>query len=262
MSNVAKIEPGQGMSASSVRVNALVPASIADALQLADIMAKASLIPDHLRGKPGDCLLVIMQAQRWGMDAVSVAQCTSVVKGKLCYEGKLVAAALYATGAIDGRLHYEFSGQGDMRTITVTGRPRGTGSDQSVTGKVSDWKTENGNWKKSPDDMLVYRGTRQWARRYAPESLLGVYTPDELETVDEPRTVTARVVTELGAYPDADFDTNLPKWRAAIEVGKRTAEEIIAMVESKGTLTDAQRSQIMACTVTTEGEFIAAGDRE
>ena len=40
------------------RMNALVPNNIGEALQLAEVMAKANLIPDHLRGKPGDCLLI------------------------------------------------------------------------------------------------------------------------------------------------------------------------------------------------------------
>ncbi|GAB3388296.1 recombinase RecT [Lysobacter fragariae] len=230
-------------------MNALVPTSIHDALQLADIMAKASLIPEHLRNKPGDCLLIVMQAQRWGMDAVSVAQCTSVVRGKLCYEGKLVAAALYAMGAIDGRLRYDFSGNGESRKVTVTGRPRGTTVDQSVDGTVADWKTDNGNWKKSPDDMLVYRGTRQWARRYAPEALLGVYTPDELE--EAPQTVDARVVAtipagsaELPPYSDADFNKNLATWGSVIESGRKTAAEIIAMVSAKGVLSEEQKARI------------------
>lgn len=160
---------------------ALVPTNITEAMSLAQIMAKAKLLPDHLRENPGDCLLVVMQAQRWGMDVVSVAQCTSIVKGKLCYEGKLVAAVLYAMGTIEGRLRYTYSGTGQTREITVSGRVRGTGEDVSITGSVASWATDNGNWKKSPDDMLAYRGTRQWARRYAPEALLGIYTPDELE---------------------------------------------------------------------------------
>jgi hypothetical protein len=189
-------------------------------------------------------LLVVMQAQRWGMDALSVAQCTSVVRGKLCYEGKLVAAVLYSMGAVEGRLRYEFSGSGDARKVVVIGRPRGMDIDQSVDGTVKDWHTDNGNWKKSPDDMLVYRGTRQWARRYAPEALLGVYTPDEFE--DAPVTVTAHVIPTAGrtAYPSAEFDANLSKWLAVIESGRKTADDIIAMVESKGTLTDAQKAQI------------------
>lgn len=233
----------------SHNMQALVPRNVPEAVQLAETFAKASLVPEHLRGKPGDCLLVVMQAQRWGMDALSVAQCTSIVRGKLCYEGKLVAAVLYSMGAIEGRLRYEFEGAGQNRRITVTGRPRGMDVDQSVSGTVADWATEIGMWKKSPDDMLVYRGTRQWARRYAPEALLGVYTPDELE--GEPAPVVVSQVSQVSQgrperaeYPAADFEANIQKWRAAILDGKRTADQIIALVESKGTLTEAQREQI------------------
>lgn len=243
-------------------MQALVPRNVPEAVQLAETLAKSDLMPTHLRGKSGDCLLIIMQAQRWGMDALSVAQCTSVVSGKLCYEGKLVAAALYSMGAVDGRLRYEFSGSGSKRSVKVSGRPRGLDQDQTVEGAVEDWATNNGNWKKSPDDMLVYRGTRQWARRYAPEALLGVYTPDEIEETDqrEPVRQVVESVESRHAYPAADFDANLPKWREAIESGKRTASEIIAMVESKGSLTEAQRAQVKACSKPIEGEFIAAGE--
>ncbi|MGL6289924.1 MAG: recombinase RecT [Silanimonas sp.] len=164
----------------------LVPKSVDEAVKLAQIMAKASLVPEHLRGKEGDCLLIVMQAQRWGMDALSVAQCTSVVRGKLCYEGKLVSAALYAMGAVEGRLRYEYSGRGEDRMVKVIGRVRGETTDVFIEGSVKQWATDNQNWKKSPDDMLAYRGTRQWARRHAPESLLGVYTPDELEDEGAP----------------------------------------------------------------------------
>jgi len=238
-------------ASSGARMNALVPNSIADALQLADVMAKASLIPAHLRNKPGDCLLVVMQAQRWGMDAISVAQCTSVVHDKLCYEGKLVAAALYSMGAIEGRLRYEFAGTADARKVTVTGRPRGAGVDQVVEGTVGNWKTSNEQWKKQPDDMLVYRGTRQWARRYAPEALLGVYTPDELD--EAPQTADVRVIAtvpaggaELPEYPAANFEKNLPTWRGLIAAGKKSADALIAMLETKARFTPEQLAAIRA----------------
>lgn len=248
MNQVAPIPQPAAISAGT-RMNALVPTSIHDALQLADVMASANLMPDHLRGKPGDCLLIVMQAQRWGMDAVSVAQCTSVVKGKLCYEGKLVAAALYAMGAIDGRLAYDFSGSGEGRTVIVTGRPRGTGKDQSVEGTVANWKTANDAWKRSPDDMLVYRGTRQWARRYAPEALLGIYTPDEMEDVPNDPTIVATVVkrdekpAELPLYSDQAFEENLPKWRELIAT-KGTADSLIAKLQTKARFTDEQLKKI------------------
>ena len=239
------------------RANALMPTSINEAIQLSEIMAKANLVPEHLRGKSGDCLLIVMQAQRWGMDAVSVAQCTSVVHGRLCYEGKLVAAALYAMGAVEGRLEYDIQGSGQGATILVTGTPRGGSGPQSVRGSVKDWRTfgkdKNGAridnaWDKIPEDMLVYRGTRQWARRYAPEALLGVYTPDEVEPMADVRVVATvqHGDSSPGAYPSEQFDRNLPGWTAAIQQSKRTADQIIAMVESKGALTDEQKKKIRA----------------
>jgi hypothetical protein len=257
--NAVAIQTPSGAMSNSARMNALVPASMAEAMNLAEIMANANLLPDHLRNKPGDCLLVIMQAQRWNMDPVSVAQCTSVVHGKLCYEGKLVAAALYATGALEGRLHYEVAGTGQNASIVVTGSSRGGKGPQTVRGSVKDWRTygkdKQGNridnaWDKMPEDMLVYRGTRQWARLYAPEAMLGVYTPDEL---DEPEQVRATVLsTSPPDYPAADFEKNLSAWQKAIEAGRRSADDIVAMAETKGRLTDDQKARIRAIKVPTE----------
>lgn len=242
---------------STSRNGALVPASMTEAVRLAEIMSKANLLPDHLRNKPGDCLLVVMQAQRWGMDAVSVAQCTSVVHGKLCYEGKLVAAALYATGAVEGRLRYEFDGTGPSRSVRVIGRVRGVDADQEVTGCIKDWRTygkdKQGNrvenaWDKMPDDMLVYRGTRQWARRYAPEAMLGVCTPDEIEDVPAQQVTVTQLddptSAELPTYPDDQFDANAGKWAQVIASGKKTKADVVAMVQTKGELTDDQLAKL------------------
>jgi hypothetical protein len=279
MNQVATL-PVHSPASHASRMNALVPNSIADALQLAEVMAKANLIPEHLRGKAGDCLLIVMQAQRWGMDAVSVAQSTSVVHGKLCYEGKLVAAALYAMGAVEGRLHYEISGSGQNASITVTGTPRGGNGAQTVTGSVKDWRTfgkdKQGNridnaWDKMPEDMLVYRGTRQWARRYTPEALLGVYTPDELEeapAADPPPRVVATVVpqrvAELPAYSEEDFQKNLPTWRGLIAEGKKSADGLIAMLQTKARFTPEQLAAIRASDKKSElnPDFPLEGDQQ
>lgn len=163
--------------------------------QLADVIAKMESAPAHLRGKPNDCFRIVVQAAKWKMDPFAVAECTSLVHGRLCYEGKLVAAVLQAMGAIEDRLHYEITGTGQAASIKVSGRPRGhKGPPLELTGSVKDWRTvgkgKDGQpmknaWDTMPETMLVYRGTRQWARIYAPEALLGVYTPDEFEEVRE-----------------------------------------------------------------------------
>jgi hypothetical protein len=150
--------------------------------KLAGVMAKMGTMPAHLAGKPADCFRIVVQAAKWRMDPFAVAECTSLVHGRMCFEGKLIAAVLQSMGAIDGRLSYEISGKGQGASIVVTGTPKG-GKAQVLRGSVAEWATKhNGSpWATQPETMLVYRGTRQWARLYVPEALLGVYTPDEFE---------------------------------------------------------------------------------
>lgn len=60
---------------------------------------------------------------------------------------------------------------------------------------------------------------------------------------------------ERPPYPAAEFEASLPKWRAAIDSGKKTADDIIAMVSTRGVLSDEQRRLIReAAPAQTEGE--------
>lgn len=211
----------------------LTPSSFERAMQIAELMAKCGTLPQHLQGKPGDCFRIVVQSAKWGMDPFSVGECTALVHGRMCYEGKLVAAVLTSMGAIVGRLSYAFSGVGIGRTVTITGTPRG-GELCTITGTVQDWRTTNKMWDSQPDDMLTYRGTRQWARRYAPEAVLGVYTPDEVETRDvegvvidsappevkPARTRGARAEKVLGIKIETAVATTIP---SADTVAKRNA---------------------------------------
>ena len=178
--------------------NALVPADAQGAFRLAEMMATGKLVPAHLQRSPGDCLMVIEQAMRWGMSPFAVAQCTSVIQGKLMFEGKLVAAALQSSGILEGRMDYQFSGEGDKREIVVSAVLKGETKPKEITLRLADAKTSNGMWTKQPDQQLVYAGTRVWGRRWAPEVMLGVYSPEEMET---PRDTFTGTTIEAKAEP-------------------------------------------------------------
>lgn len=169
----------------------LTPQSFEAAEKIAGLMASCGTMPKHMQNK-GDAFRIVVQAAKWRMDPFAVAECTSLVHGRLCFEGKLVAAVLSSMNAIEGRLSYTFEGEGQAMKITVAGKVRG-GKVETLSGTVALWRTEtwkeeNGQrkkipnqWDKDPQSMLVYRGTRQWARLYTPEAMMGIYTPDEFE---------------------------------------------------------------------------------
>jgi hypothetical protein len=161
-------------------MSALIPTSMDQAMKLAEMMSRGRLVPEHLRN-PSDALMVVEMAMRFGMSPFAVAQATSVIQGKLMLEGKLVAAALNASGILASRLDYIFDGSGPGRSVTVTGVLRGETKERAVSVTLQEAKTSNGMWTKQPDQQLVYAGTRVWARRHAPEVMLGVYAPEEFD---------------------------------------------------------------------------------
>ena len=152
--------------------------------RFADAMASSTVtVPDHLRGKPGDCLAVAMQAVQWGMNPFAVAQKTHVVSGRLGYEAQLVNAVVQASGAIRGSFKYEFAGDGSALACRVGAVLSG---EAEVTWgewlKVADVTTKNSPlWKVNPKQQLGYLQVKNWSRLYCPGAILGVYTPDELE---------------------------------------------------------------------------------
>jgi hypothetical protein len=157
----------------------LVPATLAEAMQLANMMASSKLVPAALRDSPADCLMVIQQAVRWQMDPFAVAQECSVIQGKLMYGGKLVAAVVNSRGGLEERLSFDYAGTGETRTITVSGKVRGEKAARSVSVILRDARTNAAVWKTQPDQQLMYHGSRVWARRHVPELMLGVWSPEE-----------------------------------------------------------------------------------
>lgn len=186
-------------------------------MRIAKIMASSSLVPEHLnmvRGTKAEpinieeaeavanCFLVVNQAVRWKMDPFAVAQHTFVTKGKIGYEGKLIGAVINTRDEIVQRLSYTYSGQKGTttRSVVVTAKIAGDADVKTVEGSVKSWKTDGNNspWSNPEqyDQMLAYRGAREWARRHLPEAILGVWGDDELEQFD--RTIAPAPVIEGG----------------------------------------------------------------
>lgn len=161
----------------------LNPQSMGQVFHFAEIMASGTVTtPKHLQGKPSDCMAVVMQSMRWGMDPFVVAQKTHVVNGNLGYEAQLVNAVLQSSGAIVGRFHYEYHGEGAALQCRVGAIP--AGESEVVWNewlKVSDITTKNSPlWKTNPKQQIGYLQVKNWGRAYAPGAILGVYTTDEL----------------------------------------------------------------------------------
>lgn len=160
------------------------PEAMKSLVTFADMMSKAIVsVPDHLRGKPSDCLAIVMQAAQWGMNPFAVAQKTHVISGRLGYEAQLVNAVLMESRAIVGHPKYEFRGEGQKLECRVGCTLRG--DDVETWGEwycIDQVKTKNSPlWQTNPRQQMAYLQLKYWSRLYAPGPVLGVYTIDELE---------------------------------------------------------------------------------
>ena len=186
--------------------------------RFANLMATArTTVPAHFQGKPGDCLAVVMQATTWGMNPFAVAQKTHLVNGTLGYEAQLVAAVINSSGAVTDRFHFEWFGawekivgkfkEVESRTkkddngnakkfivpaweqrdeqglgVRVWATIRGEPEPRVLELLMTQARTRNSTlWTEDPKQQLAYLAQKRWARLYAPDVILGVYTPDELE---------------------------------------------------------------------------------
>ena len=172
--------------------------------RIAMMMARSSVIPESLRkGKDenakeiwldhevvvANCFRIVNQAVRWGMDPFAVADCASIVHGRLMWEGKLIAAVLDSKLGVN--LEYTFTDEdkpadSQKLGVVVSGKLPDETKIRTIEGTVAAWhkgsKSPWANpaaWKR----QLRYMGAREWARAHKPSVMLGIYTDDEFDNL-------------------------------------------------------------------------------
>ncbi len=136
-----------------------------------------------------------------------------------------------------------------------------------VTELLKECKQNTDQWTNRPARMLRHKATIQCSR-YA-FGLGGIMDEDEGNYMEREVAPVYQQSTESSAsaappeYSEADFAANLPKWRTLIEGGRKTPDQIIATVESKGLLSESQKDAVRNLVpIEVGGEFVDAAVEE
>lgn len=243
-----------------------------DTLRMAEYLSRSDMVPAQYQGKPANVVIAMAMAHRMDADLMMVMQNLYVVHGRPGWSSQFLIACVNSCGKFSA-LQYEFSGEPNTdswacrayATELATGQVVHGPSVSIAMAKAEGWHGKNGSkWKTMPELMLTYRAAAFFVRTKAPEISMGMQTDEEIRdmgdavvvskerTIDEPKKAP-----ELPDYSDADFESNLPAWSKLIASGKKTAEQIIATVESKGRLSNDQKAKLMdvkAAPVTADAE--------
>ncbi|MWF13643.1 RecT family recombinase [Escherichia coli] len=220
------------------------PEGMNQLVRFAELMAQSkATVPAHLAGKPADCLAVTMQAAQWGMNPFAVAQKTHVVNGTLGYEAQLVNAVVSSSSLLATRLNYRWDGdwskvngktdKSPNLTVTVWATLKGESEPRSLTISMAQAGVRNSPlWEQDPRQQLAYLCTKRWGRLHAPDVLLGVYTPDELqETQPRPeRDITPPQATAAGinSLVNKSVKQEAPAEQPQANKDERSPDEILA----------------------------------
>jgi hypothetical protein len=158
------------------------------AMNFARMMAVSSIaVPKHLRGNPGACLAIVIQAIEWKLSPYSVAAKSYSVNDRMAFESQLIQAVILQRAPIKGRLKVEYTGEGAARVCRVWAELKDTGEIVEYYSPPFARITPKNSplWVSDPDQQQFYYSARALCRRHFPDVLLGIYARDELE--DSPR---------------------------------------------------------------------------
>lgn len=260
----------------------------------------SSILNPSIRGSsPQQCfsnlMLVFDLSDRWKLPAMSIAQGIAIVHDKVVYEGKLIAAMLDASLGV--RLHYWWQGTRGQESyrIYVSDRPfaelappDATPAEQVVAidgmlspgvqipgwrivdGSVGEWRTfqkdgrtANPAWTgAATQNQLSYRGAREWARRFEPAQMLGVYGDDEIDAITI--RMEARDVTPAAPGLSAGFARTATPVDAVVEPAEPAADAAQdrqeggqeAQVEAKGPEAPADQAKPQAAKRTAKQQKV------
>jgi len=224
--------------------------SFDDMERMANVLAQSGLFGVKNQTQ---ALALMLVAQAEGEHPMSVAGDYDIIQGKGTRKTHSVLARFQAMG-----------GKVDWHELTHT-RAEATFSHPKGGSLRLDWTIEQAkaagltgkdNWKGYSRAMLRARLIAEGVRAVYPAAIGGWQVPEEAmgPQLDAPPPANkdmgpAEVVPPApppapDVYPDEQFKANLPKWQDVIKAGRKTADQIIAMAETKHPLTDAQKAEI------------------
>lgn len=185
------VMPGRGLS----------PENYASYVTVAQGMCKPTNIwlKSELRDNVAVVIGLLDLAVRSHLSVYLLSMKAYVQKGVLCFESQAFHAL--ARPFLDGGLKGEYLGEGQERQLIIRGRLKGDPYEythqspklkdlhpgyviKEVNGENVKYAKGSPLWDRKPDVQLWYDTTRDWIRLHCPESVLGVYTTDEVEAED------------------------------------------------------------------------------
>lgn len=228
-----------------------IPIPLPDLERMAAAVAKSGLFGMRTVDQ---ALALMLIAQAEGAHPATIAQDYDIIQGRAARKSHSILARFQSAG---GRV--EWHCLTDERAEATFSHPSG-GSlrlDWTIDRAQRAGLAGRDNWRSYQRAMLRSRVIAEGVRAVYPAAIGGLLTVEEaadLPPADVPMTITQSAqpaierAPELPPYPQAKFDSALPKWRERVAAGGNP-EDLIATLRTRYKLTDDQIATIRALAI-------------
>ncbi|WP_052688518.1 hypothetical protein [Xanthomonas albilineans] len=230
----------------------LSPQTFDQALKFADYLAESDLVPKDFKGKPANCLIAMQWGAELGLKPLQALQNIAIINGRPALWGDSVIALVRGSPLCE-----YITESDDGKTATCRVKRRGENEEVREFG-MDDAKTAGllgkaGPWTNYPKRMRQMRARAFALRDVFPDVLRGMPIAEEImdipqtgaAVIDNSRSaIESQAEKQLPLYSETDFTANLPKWWDIIASGKKTADDLIAMLQTRARFTSEQLDEI------------------
>lgn len=176
------------------------PATITEAIQFSEMLAKSQMVPKAYQGKPEDIMVAVQWGFEIGLAPLQALQNISVINGKPSVYGDAAMALVQASEVCEG-VDESIEGEGTPNPVAVCIARRKGRNPVIVRFSVEDAKRaglwgKQGPWTAYPKRMLQMRARGFALRDAFPDVLKGLITAEEaLDYPDEAKPRPAKDIT-------------------------------------------------------------------
>lgn len=191
--------------------SAFEPATISDAIQLAQAVARAQLVPKHFQERPADILVAMLMARQMGIPGIVAVQNGHVINGKF----GLPASMIHGLCEQDPNCEYFVIAEADETHCTVEVKRREWPQARSMTytmemAKRAGYTSKNPNYATNPRNMLIARARSEAARAFFPGRVSGLYSAEELRDIPAEPASDAPALAAIPVAGRLDAIANRP----------------------------------------------------
>jgi hypothetical protein len=180
----------------------IAPRDLAEAKALSTTLAKASLLPEALRGKEADVLMIIMTGAELNLAPMQAIRAIDVIKGRPAIKAEAMVALV--RNRKDVCKYFKCESTDATKATWVTQRiddPTPTTLTFTMEQAKAAGLTSSDMYRKFPDTMLRWRAASMLVKMVYSDIVLGLYSDEEAQTFEKditpkPGVIDAQPVVE------------------------------------------------------------------